>query len=72
MYKPEEFKETALKRGYARIGTIQLFMKNNPKDEYTEDDLIEVYRFAERDVMRNEPVKLYCDDEELFSKYLGI
>lgn len=64
MYTPAEFKETALKRGYARIGHIQLWMKQNPKDEYTEDDLIEVYRFADREPLRREPIKMSCYDEE--------
>lgn len=61
MYGPEEFKETALRRGYARIGIIQLWMKENPAQEYFEDDLYDLYRFAER---KNEKIRVREDSEE--------
>lgn len=48
MYTAEQLKETALKRGYATVPDIQLWIANNPKVIYTEDDLLEVYRFADR------------------------
>lgn len=64
MYTKEQFIETALKRGYARRHVIQIWLKDHPQGPYSEDDLIEVYRFAEREPLRNEPIKLNCTDEE--------
>lgn len=64
MYTKDEFIETAIKRGYARMGTAQTFVKNNPQESYSEEDLIELYRFADREPLRREPVKLRCEDEE--------
>lgn len=65
MYSPEQFKETALKRGYARLGTIQLWMQQNPKEEYTEDDLIEVYRFQDQKEWRDkEPKKMRLTEDD--------
>ena len=63
----DEFKETALMRGYARATDAMLFIKDNPKEDYDEDDLYDLYRFAERrkEPLRRKPVKLTCDDEEL-------
>ena len=55
MYSKDEFIKTAVRRGYSRIGIAQLFVKNNPKDEYTEEDLIELYRFADREPIKCEP-----------------
>lgn len=51
---PEEFKDAALNRGYASLGTILLWMKQNPKEEYTDDDLLEVYRFEDRRLWRDQ------------------
>lgn len=48
VYKKDEFIETAVKRGYATAGTCKVWMDNNPKLLYSEDDLYEVYRFQER------------------------
>lgn len=48
MYDKEEFKETALKRGYACSAVIGMWLEDHPKTFYSEDDLIECYRFQER------------------------
>lgn len=65
MYSKDEFIKTAVRRGYSRIGIAQLFVKNNPKEEYTEEDLIELYRFADREPLRSEPIRAsYVGDLE--------
>ena len=64
MYTKEQFIETALKRGYAKRCIIQIWLKDHKQDFYSEDDLIEVYRFADREPSRSEPIKLNCCDEE--------
>ena len=65
MYSLEQFKETALKRGYAWLGTIQLWMQQNPKEEYTEDDLIEVYRFQDQKEWRDKtPKKMRLTEDD--------
>ena len=62
----DEFKQTALRRGYARATDVMLFVKDNQKEDYTEDDLYDLYRFAERrkEPMRRNPIRLGCEDEE--------
>lgn len=64
MYTKEQFIETAVKRGYARKHVVQIWLKDHDQDSYSEDDLIEVYRFADREPLRNEPIKMRCPDEE--------
>ena len=70
MYAPDKFKEEALKRGYARADTIEIYLKNNPKKLYTEEDLEECYRFENREPVRNKQIKTYVDDEEWVKQYL--
>ena len=54
MYSKDEFIKTAIRRGYCRDSIARLFVKNNPKEKYTEEDLIELYRFADREPIRSE------------------
>lgn len=56
-YSAEEFIKTGVRRGYSRVGIAQLYVKQNPKEAYTEEDLIDLYRFADREPLRNEPIK---------------
>ena len=58
----EEFLRIAIRRGYARTETAKCWIRQNQKEDYSEDDLIELYRFNERD--SRDHVKLVCDDEE--------
>ena len=64
MYTKNQFIKTAVKRGYACQRVVKLWLKDHEQDSYSEDDLIEVYRFADREPLRNEPIKLNCIDEE--------
>lgn len=64
MYTKEQFIDTAVMRGYAKRHTVQIWLKEHEQDSYSEEDLIEVYRFADREPLRNEPIKLQCIDEE--------
>lgn len=57
MYSKKEFTETAVNRGYATAGTCKIYMENNPKMLYSEDDLIEVYRFQERAAAHEDPFR---------------
>lgn len=69
----DEFKKTALMRGYARATDVALFVKDNPKEDYDEDDLYDLYRFAERRIElrnRREPIRMQCDDEELMKQMI--
>lgn len=43
----QEFIKIATSRGYAYYNQILRWLKRYKKDDYTEDDLIEIYRFAE-------------------------
>lgn len=43
----DEFKKIAASSGYGCAKTIDKWMKQNPKDEYTEDDFIALYRYHE-------------------------
>jgi len=52
MYTKEEFEKTAVKRGYASRGNARLYTDAHPKDEYTEDDLIDCYRYDARGMER--------------------
>lgn len=64
MYTKNQFIKTAVKRGYADRHIVQIWLKDHEQDSYSEEDLIEVYRFADREPLRNEPIKLNCADEE--------
>ena len=48
MYSREEFEETAVRRGYATRGNARLYTKAYPKEMYTEEDLIDCYRYDSR------------------------
>lgn len=41
----EEFEKEAYLRGYNTKPLIKRWLELNPKEEYTEDDLMEVYNF---------------------------
>lgn len=43
--KKEEFEKEAYLRGYNTKPLIKRWLELNPKEEYTEDDLMEVYDF---------------------------
>lgn len=62
MYTEEEFIRTAILRGYARESIAKMWCKQNHKALYEDEDLIELYRFAEREPP--EIIKLICYDEE--------
>ena len=52
MYSRKEFEETAIWRGYADRAVVIQYCKDNEKEIYTEEDLIECYRFNERKFKR--------------------
>lgn len=68
MYSRKEFEETAVRRGYASRANVQKFIKAYPKDAYTEDDLIECYRYDSREHSKDNGInrgeKLYHTTEE--------
>lgn len=69
MYSRKEFEETAVRRGYASGANAQMYTKAYPKDAYTEDDLIDCYRYDGRELRvrnmyTNKGAKLYSDTEE--------
>lgn len=64
MYTKKKFISTAVKRGYARKHVVEIWLKDHEQDSYSEEDLIEVYRFADREPLRSDPIKLNCIDEE--------
>jgi hypothetical protein len=44
----EEFIKQCISLGYGSKKDVQTWCENNSKDEYTEDDLIELYRDIDR------------------------
>ena len=42
-----EFVKAATKSGYASKKIAESYVKTHPQDEYTDNDLISVYRYAE-------------------------
>lgn len=74
MYSREEFEETAVLRGYATRGNARLYTKANPKTIYTEEDLIDCYRYDSREQSKDNGIdrweKLYhqTEDEKMQAK----
>ena len=68
MYSRKEFEETAVQRGYASRVNAQKYTKAYPKDAYTEDDLIDCYRYDSREHSKDNGInrgeKLYHTTEE--------
>lgn len=50
MYSRKEFEDAAVSRGYASRGNVRLYIKANPKESYTEEDLIDCYRYDAREL----------------------
>ena len=68
MYSRKEFEDAAVRRGYASRANAQKYTKANPKDAYTEDDLIDCYRYDSREHSKDNGInrgeKLYHTTEE--------
>ena len=68
MYSRKEFEEAAVRRGYASRTNAQKYTKANPKDAYTEDDLIDCYLYDSREHSKDNGInrgeKLYHTTEE--------
>ena len=71
MYSRKEFEETAVQRGYASRENAKKFTKAYPKEAYSEDDLIECYRYDSREHSKDNGIdrdkKLYrmTEDERM-------
>lgn len=47
MFKAAEFINECVKRGYSTRTTAMIYVKNNPKTIYSEEDLLACYRFQD-------------------------
>jgi len=55
-YTKDEFIKTAMKRGYAYEHHAQMYVGQNPKTLYTEEDLMDLYRFENREPTWDTPM----------------
>lgn len=59
-YTPEQFARSLYLRGYFKSkAAAEKYVKDNPKDEYTENDFENIYHDANlgEEYMRNTPIK---------------
>ena len=49
MYSRKEFEEIAVRRGYATRANAAKYTKAYPKESYSEEDLIDCYRYDARE-----------------------
>lgn len=67
MYTAADFVAEAVKRGYSTRGTAAIYVKDNPKTIYSEEDLLACYRFqelADRDADPDKKPKERLTEEE--------
>lgn len=61
-YTPEQFEKSLVLRGYMKTHEARKYVSDSKKEQYTELDFEDAYRAANREYMRNEPIRGLTSD----------